>query len=106
MKKVKTFTATIYCGFRPGYGTMVHLPEDYFKIAENICQEYCDSIGYCVTVEPTKFIYKGGSEEGVRVGLINYPRFPNQIRDTKEHAMILAEQLKSKLKQESKYSLF
>lgn len=32
--------------------------------------------GLCVTVTPTTFIYTGGAEEGVAVGLINYPRFP------------------------------
>lgn len=43
--------------------------------AERICREYV-LIGLCVTVEPVEFIYTGGQERGVRVGLINYPRFP------------------------------
>ncbi len=33
--------------------------------------------GLCVTVTPTTFVYTGGAEEGVEVGLVNYPRFPS-----------------------------
>src|SRR5262245_61588024 len=44
--------------------------------ARRICREQCMAIGLCVTVTPTDFIYTGGAESGVRVGLLNYPRFP------------------------------
>ncbi len=44
--------------------------------AEQVCREYCYSVGHCVTVTPTRYVYKGGDETGVIVGLINYPRFP------------------------------
>jgi SAM-dependent methyltransferase len=30
----------------------------------------------CVTVTPTNFIYCGGQEDGVIIGIRNYPRFP------------------------------
>lgn len=43
--------------------------------AERICREFVLR-GLCVTIEPVEFIYTGGQERGVRVGLINYPRFP------------------------------
>lgn len=43
---------------------------------ERICREFVMR-GLCVTVEPVEFIYTGGQERGVRVGLINYPRFPS-----------------------------
>lgn len=58
-----TFQATIFVAGN------IHLIE--FE-----CQKYCDEVGLCVTVEPVKFIYTGGDETGARVGLINYPRFP------------------------------
>jgi hypothetical protein len=45
-------------------------------VAEQLCREYCFAQGLCVTVEPTKFIYTGGEETGVVIGLVNYPRFP------------------------------
>ena len=43
--------------------------------AQRICRRFCE-VGLCVTVEPVEFIYTRGQESGVRVGLINYPRFP------------------------------
>ena len=67
----------------------------------DICQEYCDKVGLCVTVEPTRYIYTKGWEDGVRVRLINYPRFPaddNAIRTT---AYTLAAILCTELEQQS-----
>jgi hypothetical protein len=48
---------------------------------EQACQDYCDSIGLCVTVTKTNYIFKGGNEEGFIIGLINYPRFPKTMLD-------------------------
>jgi hypothetical protein len=45
------------------------------QVAEQVIREECLK-GLCVTIEPTKFIYTGGEEQGYVVGLINYPRFP------------------------------
>lgn len=44
--------------------------------AARICREYCLEIGFCVTLEDAEYIYTGGQESGVVIGLINYPRFP------------------------------
>ncbi len=60
--------------------------------AERICREFCLT-GLCVTVEPVEFIYTGGQERGVRVGLINYPRFPS----TPDAIFAKAERLASEL---------
>lgn len=90
MNSVETFTATIYCGFKLGYNG-IELP---FSIGEKICQEYCDVFGMCVTVEPTQFIYKDGRESGMKVGLINYPRFPKKPIEIKNIALELAKKLK------------
>lgn len=43
--------------------------------ARRLLRKFCDE-GLCVTVAPTTFIYTRGAEEGVAVGLANYPRFP------------------------------
>lgn len=48
----------------------------YVSEAAAICQQYCDAVGLCVTITETRYIYTGGEEAGVIVGLINYPRFP------------------------------
>jgi ferredoxin len=73
MKTVDTFYANIYVGMREEYSDKIHNIEDAYKI----CQDYCDTVGLCVTVTPTKYIYKNGEEDGIIIGLINYPRFPS-----------------------------
>ena len=45
-------------------------------IIKQICREHCMKIGLCVTITPTTYIYTGGEENGAIVGLINYPKFP------------------------------
>lgn len=96
----ETFNATIYCGFKPGYKSMVKFSEDCLLEAEAICQKYCDENGYGLTIEPTRFIYKDGNEDGVKVGLINYPRFPRKPIEIKNIALFLANELKEHFKQE------
>lgn len=61
--------------------------------AKQICRAYCFDVGLCVTVEPVAYIYTGGEEAGVRVGLINYPRFPS----TEPELFAKAEGLASRL---------
>lgn len=72
--------------------------------AKKVCREYCFSIGLCVTVDPTTYIYTGGEEEGFRVGLINYPRFPSTKEALGETARDLAQCLLIQLCQHS-YSI-
>lgn len=72
--------------------------------AKKSCRSFCFGIGLCVTVEPVTYIYTGGEEEGVRVGLINYPRFPSDAKKLKERASELAHQLMHELHQHS-YSI-
>lgn len=67
--------------------------------ARRICRERCMSLGLCVTVTPTEFIYTGGQESGVRVGLVNYPRFPSTPEKLWETATWLAEALRIGLHQ-------
>lgn len=45
-----------------------------FDEARDLCRAFCDEEGLCVTVTPTTYVYTGGEEDGVIVGLINYPR--------------------------------
>ena len=45
-------------------------------VIRQACREYCFRVGLCVTLTPCDFIYTGGVESGVRVGLVVYPRFP------------------------------
>lgn len=72
--------------------------------AKQVCREYCFDIGLCVTVEPVDYIYTGGEEAGVRVGLINYPRFPGTADALMARADSLAQRLMERLCQHS-YSI-
>lgn len=72
--------------------------------AKQVCREYCFEVGLCVTVEPVTYIYTGGEEAGVRVGLINYPRFPSTAEAIGETAHKLAVRLMHRMYQQS-YSI-
>ncbi len=69
-------------------------------LIKHYCAEYCLT-GLCVTVTPTTFIYTGGQEEGARIGLINYPRFPANKQNILGRADGLARVLIEKLHQHS-----
>lgn len=70
-------------------------------LARETCRVYCNDVGLCVTVTPTCYIYTGGEESGVIVGLINYPRFPSSADRIFERAFDLACGLRHALAQES-----
>ena len=72
--------------------------------AKQVCREYCFQYGQCVTIEPVTYIYTGGEEEGFRVGLINYPRFPDNKSGLYETAVAVAERLLDRCCQHS-YSI-
>lgn len=94
-KALKTFTATIYVG-RKLHDTGEVLPE---QLGRDVCQEYVNRVGLCVTFTPTDYIYKDGGELGFFVGLIQYPRFPAPETRIREHAVELAKALKNVYRQ-------
>jgi hypothetical protein len=63
-------------------------------MAQKVCQQFVDEKGLCVTLEPCKYIYTGGMEEGFEVGLINYPRFPSTSSEITDIALRLADHLR------------
>ena len=65
------------------------------------CENYCDDVGFCVTVTPTRYVYTRGGEDGVIVGLINYPRFPMTRDLLWRHAEALGDRLRAALDQQS-----
>lgn len=92
---VSTYQVTISVGLREEYSDKLHDISTVLKI----CQEYVDSVGLCVTVTPTTFVYTNGSEPGALIGLINYPRFPELSDVINGHAYALAERLLFELNQ-------
>lgn len=89
MKKVKTYTATIYCGTRAGYTEEICDGKDLY----DYCQAYCNTHGLCISVSPVDFIYTDGNEQGFAITLINYPRFPSTRKAIREHAFEIAKRL-------------
>jgi hypothetical protein len=69
--------------------------------AERVCRQLAFSKGACVTVTPTEYVYSGGQESGVIVGLINYPRFPMTPEQIDEEALWIAAHLQEALHQRS-----
>jgi hypothetical protein len=92
---VDTFEAKIYCGLN---STKKNINFDVVYPL-NICREYCNKVGLCVTISKTRYIYTGGYERGIVVGLINYPRFPASEDEITKKALELAEMLMDKLGQ-------
>ena len=92
---MENFCAKIYCGLRKSYSGKVF----NIEMAEKICQDYVDKIGWCVTVTKTRYIYKNGNEDGVIVGIIQYPRFPKPEHCIKEQTFKLAKNLLKGLEQ-------
>lgn len=69
--------------------------------ATRICREFCFEVGYCVTVQSADYVYTGGQESGVIIGLINYPRFPQTPEQIVEAATTLGNRLMEGLTQHS-----
>jgi hypothetical protein len=96
MKKLKTYKVEIWVGLQEGYdNTVIHSIDD----VRVICDKWVNDIKSCVTITPTEFRYVDGSEPGVVIGLIAYPRFPKKKRVIKNHAFELAQILLIELKQ-------
>lgn len=81
------------------YSVKIYLAGDYAD-AVRACRKYV-MCGLCVTVERADYVYTGGMESGVIVGLVNYPRFPSDPLSIMEKAESLAVYLMSELSQTS-----
>lgn len=69
--------------------------------ARNALREYCIVDPCCVTLTETDFIYRGGLESGVVVGIREYPRFPAGRKVLADRARSIAEFLRQRLCQDS-----
>lgn len=76
----------------PTYQVTIYIAGDV-ATAERVIREHCYQNGCCVTITQTKFIYTGGEETGVAVGLVNYPRFTSTPEQIDALAEILARSL-------------
>ena len=95
MKKVKTHIATIHLGLRELYGKKIGKVKD----VKEICQNFVNAHAGCVSVTPCDFIYTRGNEPGLRIELINYPRFPSEAKEINAKAIDLAGRLMIRFRQ-------
>jgi len=77
---IKTWWAFIYIGGN-------------FQTSEMICRKLCFPKGLCVTIEPVKYIFAGGTEDGVRIGMIQYPPFPEKEKALVEKAILVGKEI-------------
>jgi hypothetical protein len=91
---VETVTVDIYVGLKEGYDGIQHSLDELERQLQKICNK-----GLCVTMIPCKYIYKDGNENGAVVRLINYPRFPSDLRSLKEKAIDMAAELRAHFSQ-------
>jgi hypothetical protein len=84
----------------PTYWARIYMAGNLAE-AERICRAHCYSVGLCVTLNPTEYIYSAGQESGFVVGLINYPRFPATPEEIDAKAEVLAGLLRVALSQRS-----
>ena len=71
------------------------------EVARKVCGEFCDEIGWCVTVTPTTLRLPGQRGAGFIVGAINYARFPASLGQAKLNMRMLAQGLIDRLNQQS-----
>jgi hypothetical protein len=77
---VKTHTITIFIAGDIG-------------VARYALRRFAYEYGACFTITPTEFVYTGGEEAGVAIGLVNYPRFPSTVEWLWDRAERLAKVL-------------
>lgn len=86
--------------FAPSWPVQIFIAGEY-ETAMNACGAYCDEVGLCVTVTLTDYVYTNGTEGGLIIGLINYPRFPKEPAQIEASAIALGMKLREALGQES-----
>jgi len=69
---------------------------DYAQAVQT-CRAWSMEVGGCVAVTPAAYVYTGGTEDGVLVRFLNYPRFPKPLGEILEQAKSLAERLRISL---------
>ncbi len=96
MKELESYNVKIWVGLKDmntGKSKRVRHVE---KILKNYVNTFSSD---CYSLTETKFIYTGGHEKGVVVGLINYPRFERTNEHILQNAIDIGSMLMYKLNQ-------
>lgn len=94
-KSVSTLTATVYCGLLNSETGVEHSFQEAIKRVRAIT----DRGGVCVSITKVTFSYRGWDENGIAIGFINYPRFPEEAESIRKKAIDLGWELKDSLTQ-------
>ncbi len=78
------------------YSVTVYVAGD-LATARASLRKQCIEEGLCVTLQAVEFVYTHGLESGVRVGFVNYPRFPKTADEIYERAKLVALRLRDDL---------
>jgi hypothetical protein len=84
----------------PAFVANIEIAGDISEAKRLINKRFYES-GSCITIEPLTFIYTGGTEEGMRIKFINYPRFPSSSKEVTDKAVDLATLLMKELNQKT-----
>jgi hypothetical protein len=101
MRVSDNYEAKIWLGLREGYTSHQYFP----SAVENVVSDWCTKKKQCVTITPTKFVYVKtddtgeGMEDGVIIGFINYPRYPQSQAEIRNRAIELGKLLMKTFKQ-------
>ncbi len=87
----------------PTWYANIWIAGDY-EDAVATCENFCNLDPTCVTITKTNYVYTNGSQEGVCVRMIQYPRFPTEVSMLEAQAKRLAHALFLGLGQDS-YSI-
>jgi hypothetical protein len=95
MITVPTYWARIFVGVNDDYGARTVGP----LVIDDFLRAHVTAHPRCVSVTQTHFVYTDGDEPGFEVGMINYPRFPNEPSAIRAYAIDLARKLKTLCRQ-------
>jgi hypothetical protein len=83
----------------------IFIAGDYDSAACHM-RRFCYEVPLCVHLERVDYIYTGGAETGVKIGLRNYPRYPLDEKSIEALAFKIAEDLIEVLAQWSAMIVF
>lgn len=72
----------------PSWWADIYVGGDLY-VTEMTCREICFPQGLCVTVNSIHYIFGGGTELGTRIGMIQYPPFPENEEDLLKKAIMV-----------------
>jgi hypothetical protein len=76
----------------PCYWCWIYVAGD-LSSSEQVCRRLAFPSGLCVTTESVKYIFGGGTEDGVRIGLIQYPPYPETENDLLDKAILIGKEV-------------